>query len=44
MEISNDDWESIRTFQTTTIEQNIGIENDINALRLYLNKLTDKTF
>jgi hypothetical protein len=44
MEISNDDWESIRTFQTTKIEQNIGIDNDINSLRLHLNKLTDKTF
>jgi len=44
MEVSNDDWESIRTFQPTKIEQNTGIDNDINALRLYLNKLTDKTF
>lgn len=44
MEVSNDDWESIRTFQTTKIEQNTGIDSDINALRLYLNKLTDKTF
>lgn len=44
MEVINDDWESIRTFQTTKIEQNTGIDSDINALRLYLNKLTDKTF
>jgi hypothetical protein len=44
MEVSNDDWESIRTFQTTKIDQNTGIDSDINALRLYLNKLTDKTF
>jgi hypothetical protein len=44
MEISNDDWESIRSFQTTKLEQNTGIDSDINALRLYLNKLTDKTF
>jgi hypothetical protein len=44
MEVSNDDWESIRTFQTTKIDQNTGIDSDINSLRLYLNKLTDKTF
>jgi len=44
MEISNSDWESIRTFQTTKIEQYTGIDNDINSLRLHLNKLTDKTF
>jgi hypothetical protein len=44
MEISNDDWESIRTFQTTKIEQVTGIDSDVNALRLFLNKLTDKTF
>jgi hypothetical protein len=44
MEISNDDWESIRTFQTTKIEQVTGINSDVNSLRLYLNKLTDKTF
>ncbi len=44
MEISCDEWESIRTFQTTKIEQKTGIEADINEIRLYLNKLTDKTF
>ena len=44
MEISGDDWESIRTFQTTKIESKGGIDGDINEIRLYLNKLTDKTF
>ena len=44
MEVSPEDWESIRTFQTTKLEQKTGIEGDINELRLYLNKLTDKTF
>jgi hypothetical protein len=44
MEISNDDWESIRSFQTTKLEQVTGIDSDVNSLRLYLNKLTDKTF
>jgi hypothetical protein len=44
IELSNDDWESIRNFQTTKFEQNTGIDGEINSLRLYLNKLTDKTF
>ena len=44
MEISNEEWETLRTFQTTTIEQKIGIDADIDQIRLYLNKLTDKTF
>lgn len=44
IEVSADDWESIRTFQTTKIEHKTGIEGDINELRLYLNKLSDNTF
>ena len=44
MEISATEWESIRTFETTKIEQKTGIDGDINEIRLYLNKLTDKTF
>jgi hypothetical protein len=44
MEISSEEWESIRTFQATKIEQKSGIEGDIDQIRLLLNKLTDKTF
>jgi hypothetical protein len=44
MEVSSEEWESIRTFQTTKIEQKTGIDADINEIRLHLNKLTDKTF
>jgi hypothetical protein len=44
MEINAEDWESIRTFQATKIEQKVGIENDIDQIRLLLNKLTDRTF
>jgi hypothetical protein len=39
MEISSDDWESIRTFQTTKIEQKTGIDADINEIRLYIDKI-----
>ena len=44
MEVSSEEWESIRTFQTTKIEQKVGIDGDIDQIRLFLNKLTDKTF
>lgn len=44
MEVTAEEWESVRTFQTTKIEQKTGIEGDINEIRLYLNKLSDKTF
>ena len=36
--------ESFRNFQPTIIETKTGIDAHINELRLYLNKLTDKTF
>ena len=41
---SNDEWETIRTFQPTKIEQKTGFDADIDKIRLYFNKLTDKTF
>ena len=44
MEVSADEWESIRTFQATKIEQKSGIDAEIDQIRLFLNKLTDKTF
>lgn len=43
MEIVNDEeWETIRTFHTTKIEQKTGTEAKIDSIRSYLNKLTDK--
>ena len=45
MEIINDnDWETLRTFQTTKIEQKVGFESQIDVLRSHLNKLTDKNY
>ena len=44
MEISNEEWETLRTFQTTKIEQKTGIDGKIDDIRLILNKLSDKTF
>ena len=40
-EVSDDDWEAIRQFQTTDISRkHEGIEKDIDDLRVMLNKLT----
>lgn len=44
MEVSSEEWESIRTFQATKLEQKSGVDSDIDQIRLYLNKLTDKNF
>jgi len=39
-----EDWDSIRSFQTTKIEQKVGIDVQIDLIRSYLNKMTDKNF
>jgi hypothetical protein len=44
-EIVNDnDWEALRSFQTTKIEEKVGFEAQIDLLRSHLNKLTDKNY
>lgn len=43
-EINDDDWESLRTFQATKIEQKNGMDVHIDSIRLLLNKLTDKSY
>lgn len=45
MELLNDeDWDSIRTFQTTKIESKTGIDADFDLIRCYINKMTDKNY
>lgn len=45
MEVTNnEDWETLRSFQTTKIEQKVGLDAQIDLLRSYLNKLTDKNY
>jgi hypothetical protein len=39
-----EDWNTIRNFQATVIEQKTGINAHIDQIRLHLNKLTDKSF
>jgi hypothetical protein len=44
MEVRDDDWESLRTFQATKILEKNGIDLHIDALRSLLNKISDKTY
>jgi len=45
MEVLNDDdWESLRTFQTTKIEQKVGLDAQIDLIRSHLNKISDKSY
>lgn len=41
---SNEDWESLRTFQATKILEKKGTDLHIDALRSLLNKISDKTY
>lgn len=44
MEVTGDDWETLRTFQPTKMEVKVGIDAELNEIRLLLNKITDKTY
>ena len=45
LEIVNDtDWELLRTFQTTKMEEKIDIDSQIDNIRINLNKLSDKNY
>lgn len=44
MEVSSEEWESIRSFQPTKIEQKSGLDGELDQIRFLLNKLTDKTY
>ena len=44
MEISDADWEAIRSFQATELEQKEGIDNLIDNIKGEINKLTDMTY
>jgi ribosomal protein L12E/L44/L45/RPP1/RPP2 len=40
--VNDEDWETIRTFHTTKMEEKTGVEVQYDIIRSYLNKLTDK--
>ena len=44
MEISDADWEAIRSFQATELEQKEGIDKLIDSIKGEINKLTDMTY
>lgn len=45
MEVFNDDdWDSIRTFQTTQLEVKTGVDADFDSIRSYINKMADKNY
>jgi hypothetical protein len=42
--LNNDDWDSLRTFQTTKIESKTGVDADFDSIRALINKITDKNY
>ena len=42
--MNDDDWETIRNFQSTKLEMKEGVEIKINEIKLLLNKFTDKNY
>ena len=43
-EISDTEWDNLRSFKATTFEKKKGIELSIDKVRKHLNKITDKTY
>jgi len=45
MEVLNDDeWDTLRSFQTTKIQAKTGIDAEIDSIRALINKITDKNY
>jgi len=42
--LTDDDWEALRSFQATQIEEKTGLDKEIDNLRSQLNKLSDKNY
>jgi len=42
--LNDDDWETIRTFQATVIEQKVGVDAQIDLIRSSLNKMSEKNY
>jgi hypothetical protein len=42
--VNDDDWETIRTFQTTKMDEKSGIDSQIDMIRINLNKMSDKNY
>jgi hypothetical protein len=42
--VNDEDWEAIRAFQATKLEQKTGVDADFNLIQSFINKLTDKNY
>ena len=42
--VNNEDWESIRTFKTTKMEEKKGVDVQIDLIRFSLNKMSEKNY
>lgn len=42
--INDDDWNTIRNFQSTKIDSKTGLDGDIDLIRVYINKITEKNY
>ena len=42
--VNDEDWDQLRTFQTTKIEEKTGIDTQIDNIRVNLNKMSDKNY
>ena len=42
--VNDEDWETLRTFHATKMEQKVGIEAHFDLIRSCLNKITDKNY
>ena len=42
--VKDNDWENLRTFHATKIEQKVGLDVEIDIIRTYLNKMSDKNY
>jgi hypothetical protein len=42
--VNDEDWEAVRNFQTTKIEAKTGSDGNIDLIRVYINKITEKNY
>jgi len=44
MELNDEEWNSMTTFQATKIESKTGVNSDFNSIRALINKMSDKNY
>jgi hypothetical protein len=42
--VSDDDWSTVKTFQPTKLEEKVGLAAQIDSIRIFLNKMSDKNY